>query len=365
MTLTMEDQARQLRILLASRLEATGHLPDPKWRRAFEAVPRHAFVPKFWTLVDGHMRQITAQDPGWLEAAYQDSALATQLTDGVATSSSTAPGVMLDMLHALDVTDGMRVLEVATGTGYNAALLAERLGSGNVVTVEVDPDLVRLAEARLRACGYAPTVLTGDGRAGQAGAPFDRLIATCGFSSVPCAWLGQVRPGGVIVCPVGWGTVRLVVSRDGAAEGRFLPTGSYFMAVRDTGATGTATHPGRPNGAEQRPVTLDLGAVAGDEAFRFPVSLVAPNISLSTERDESGTFTAVELWAADGSWARAEHGTAWQAGVRRLWDAVETAHEVYERHGRPGRERFGMTVTPDIQEVWLDSPDGPRWVLSS
>jgi protein-L-isoaspartate O-methyltransferase len=364
MTTTVEDQAHRLRIVLAERLEAAGHLPDPVWRRAFEVVPRHAFVPEFWILTDGHMRQLTSADPGWLEATYTDDALATQLTDGIATSSSTAPGLMLDMLHALEVTDGMRVLEVATGTGYNSGLLTERLGSENVVTVEVDPDLVKIAEERLRACGYTPTVLAGDGRAGHlGGAPYDRLIATCGFTSVPGAWLEQVRPGGLIVCPVGWGTVCLVVAEDGTAQGRFLPGGSYFMTVRDAGTTGTAKYPGRPDKAEQRPASRDLAAIAGDEAFRFLISLVVPNIAFSTERDDTGVFTVVELWSGDGSWARVEGGTVRQAGRQRLWDAIEQAHAVYEQHDRPGRQRFGLTVTRGAQYAWLDSPDGPRWHL--
>ncbi|WP_269858736.1 methyltransferase domain-containing protein [Streptomyces sp. RPT161] len=364
MTTTVEDEARRLRDQLAEQLEADGHLKDPAWRAAFRAVPRHPFVPEFWQLTDGELRHITSRDPGWLEAAYCDDALATQIIDGVATSSSTAPGLMAAMLDALDVADGMRVLEIATGTGYNAALLAERLGGGNVVSVEVDPALADLAAERLRGCGYTPTVLAGDGRGGHPlGAPYDRLIATCGFSSVPYPWVEQVRPGGVIVCPVGWGTVRLVVGDDGTAEGHFLPTGSYFMAVRDAGTTGAAQHPGRPTDTDERAADLDLAAPASCESFRFLMSLVVPGVSIASEQDDTGAFRAVELWGRDGSWGRAENGTVRQAGPRRLWDMVEEAHAVYEEHGHPGRERFGLTVTADRQHAWLDSPDGPQWHL--
>jgi protein-L-isoaspartate O-methyltransferase len=361
---TVDDKARRLRDQLTEQLENDGHLKDPAWRAAFQAVPRHAFVPEFWLLTDGKLRRITSRDPGWLEAAYCDDALATQIINGVATSSSTAPGLMLTMLAALDATDSMRVLEIATGTGYNAALLCERLGDRNVVSIEVDPDLAALAAERLRGCGYTPTVLTGDGRAGHPlRAPYDRLIATCGFSSVPYPWLDQVRPGGVIVCPVGWGTVRLVVAGDRTAEGRFLPNGSYFMAARAAGTTGTAPHPGRPKNADERPTCLDLAAPANCESFRFLMSLIAPGISIASEQDDTGEFTAVELWAKDGSWARAENGIARQAGPQRLWDVIEEADALHEEHGRPARQRFGLTVIPDSQHVWLDSPDGPRWHL--
>ncbi|MDT0467532.1 methyltransferase domain-containing protein [Streptomyces gibsoniae] len=357
MTTHTEERATLLRSALADALGVSGQLSDPRWRKVFETVPRHPFVPEFWTLTDGGRRQVTAADEDWLGLVYADDALATQMTDGVATSSSTAPGLMLQMLQALDVAAGHRVLEVATGTGYNAALLSQRLGSDLVTTIEVDPALADLAHARLKDCGYTPLVVAGDGRAGyQAGAPYDRLIATCGFTTIPAVWLEQVRPGGLIVCPLGWGTVRLLVGDDGRAEGPFLPTRSYFMAVRDAGTTGTPPHPGRPAAAADRPTALDLSAVAEDEAFRFLLSLAAPDLGFASERSADGLVQAVELWAADGSWARAEHGTARQAGPRLLWDAAEAAHMLFVEHGQPGRERFGVSVAPEGQHAWLDHP---------
>ncbi|MGH3694552.1 MAG: methyltransferase domain-containing protein, partial [Pseudonocardiaceae bacterium] len=85
------------------------------------------------------------------------------------------------MLQALAVEDGHRVLQVATGTGYTAALLCERLGSTQVTSIDVDPDLTAAARARLRRCGYLPTVITGDGRDGYPEhALYDRTIATFG-----------------------------------------------------------------------------------------------------------------------------------------------------------------------------------------
>lgn len=360
MTINTEVRAAELRAALADDLEADGQPMDPTWRKVFETVPRHPFVPEFWTPVGAEQRHVTAADPDWLDLAYTDDALATQLTDGVATSSSTAPGLMLTMLQALDVADGHRVLEIATGTGYNAALLAERLGSRQVVTLEVDPVLARLAESRLRRCGYTPLVVAGDGRQGfPARAPYDRLIATCGFSRVPAAWLEQVKPAGLIVCPLGCGTVCLVVGDDGRAEGRFLPVRSYFMAVREAGATGAPAHPGRPEATSGRLTGLDLTAVAEDETFGFVLSLVAPNTAFAFERGDDGDVTAVELWGTDGAWARAEKGKARQAGPRLLWDAVEAAYEWYAESGQPGRERFGVTVTAEGQRMWLDSPSRP------
>ncbi|MGW4517485.1 protein-L-isoaspartate(D-aspartate) O-methyltransferase [Streptomyces sp. NPDC004393] len=357
MTTHAAERATKLRAALADALEASGQLSDPTWRKVFETVPRHVFVPEFWALTDGGRRRVMAADEDWLDLVYTDDALATQITDGVATSSSTAPGLMLQMLQALDVTAGHRVLEVATGTGYNAALLSERLGSNLVTTIEVDPALADLAHARLKGCGYTPLVVAGDGRAGyQARAPYDRLIATCGFTTIPAAWLEQARPGGVIVCPLGWGTVRLTVGDDGRAEGRFLPAPSYFMAVRDAGTTGTPPHPGRPAAAIDQSSALELAAVAEDEAFRFVLSLTVSDLGFASERGANCLVNAVELWTAHGSWARAEGGTVRQTGPHLLWDAVEAAHTLFVEHGQPGRERFGVTVSSDGQRIWLDHP---------
>ncbi|MEV0262541.1 protein-L-isoaspartate(D-aspartate) O-methyltransferase [Streptomyces sp. NPDC050617] len=360
MTTHTDERAARLRTALADALEAGGQLTDPTWRKVFETVPRHPFVPEFWTLAGGRQRHVTSADPQWLDLVYTDDALATQLTDGVATSSSTAPGLMLTMLQALDVADGHRVLEVATGTGYNAALLSERLGGDQVVTAEIDPLLSRLAESRLRRCGYASLVVAADGRHGYpAQAPYDRLIATCGFSAVPAAWPAQVRPGGLIVCPLGWGTVCLVVGDRRRAEGRFLPDASYFMSVRDAGATGAPAHPGSSGAKSGRLTGLDPAAVAEDDAFRFLLSLAVPDTASATERGDDGRVTAVELWSGDGAWARVEGEVVRQSGPRLLWDAAEAAHEWYAAHDRPGRERFGVTVTPEGQHIWLDSPRRP------
>lgn len=351
------EEARRLRGELADALEKSGDLAAPEWRRVFEAVPRHAFVPGFFT---GPDRLVTAADEDWLKLVYSDDALVTQMTDGIATSSSTAPGLMLAMLQALDVEDGNTVLEVAVGTGYNLALLAERLGAAQVFGIEVDAGLARLAEERLTGCGYTPTVVAGDGRSGyRLGAPYDRLIATCGFTTVPYPWVEQMRPGGVIVCPLGSGTVRLVVDEAGEASGRFLAVPSYFMGVREAGATGAAAYPGTPEATRDRATALPPSALFAGDAFPFLLSLTVPGLVMSSELDEGRNVVGCRLWTPDGSWAQVQGGTVRQAGPRPLWDAVEYAHDLYEHQGRPGRERFGATVTAEGQRLWLDDPGQP------
>lgn len=81
--------------------------------------------------------------------------------------------LMARMLEALDVRDGDRVLEIGTGTGYNAALLCHRVGSHNVVSIDIDPALIAAARSRLASLGHHPT--PGGGRRHSRGRPIRSL----------------------------------------------------------------------------------------------------------------------------------------------------------------------------------------------
>lgn len=152
--------------------------------------------------------------------------------------SASQPSLVLDMLASLDVQDRHRVLEIGTGTGYNAALLAARLGDHAVTTIEIDAMVAEQARANLATSGHTPTVITGDGAAGYpAGAPYDRIIATASVrpGEVPYTWVNQTRPGGIIVTP--WGPdyhngvmARLVVDENGRASGH-LSSNLAFMRL--------------------------------------------------------------------------------------------------------------------------------------
>jgi protein-L-isoaspartate(D-aspartate) O-methyltransferase len=143
------------------------------------------------------------------------------------------------MLAALDAEPGMTVCEIGTGTGYNAALLAHRLGAENVTTIEVDAELASRASAVLADAGYRDvTVVTGDGVPGYPPrAPYDRVLSTAAVQHLPYAWVAQTRPGGRVVTP--WGTaylngalLSLTVGDDGTATGRLVDNVA-FMWLRD------------------------------------------------------------------------------------------------------------------------------------
>ena len=191
------EPAAAARVQLADHLRATGRA-DAAVAAAFLAVPRHAFLPQTE-----------------LVQAYQDIAVVIKSDgDGLPVSAATQPAMMAIMLSQLGLAAGHRVLEVGTGTGYNAALLAHIVGGQeSVVTVDVVPELIGRARANLAAAGYGSvTVVCGDGAAGVPDhAPYDRIIVTAGAWDLAPQWLAQLSPGGRIVLPLSVRGIQLSV----------------------------------------------------------------------------------------------------------------------------------------------------------
>lgn len=373
-----EPGARELAARLADTLAGNGDLTDPEWRRVFARVPRHAFVPHFARDVrtpEGTTRYelVSSANPAqrarWLDAVYSDATLITQVDgkpvearfadgpgSGRHTSSSTKPGLMARMLETLSVRDGHRVMEIGTGTGLNAAFLCERLGSGHVTTIDIDPELTGLARTRLAALGYRPTIVTGDGRDGYPpNAPYDRVIATCAYPSVPPTWIGQARQGGKILTNlagmVGGAMLLATVDGSGTAHGHFLPAWAGFMPSRHA----RPEDAGYARDYTKGTTTLDPG-VLDDRAFAFTAQLHLPDARRYWGADSEGNPLA-GLIAPDGSWSEV-HGPSSdgsryteQGGSRKLWNAVEEAHEFWESSGKPDWTAFEFEAAPGHQEV--------------
>lgn len=264
---------------LADELSTAGKLTSPSWRAAVEAVPRHVLVPSFYVRRDGRMIAVTADDNAtraeWLEQVYANTALVTKIGQEepgeppVFLSSSSTPGLMTRMLEALDLRNGQKVLEIGTGTGYNAALLSHRLGDQRVFSIDVEPDLVDAARIRLADLGYHPTLVTGDGGRGlPEHAPFDRIIATCAVPAIPWPWIDQTTVGGVILTDIKVGLaagnlVRLTRVTADRAEGMFDAGQAAFMELRHTpGTAGRIPYARAPQDIPQsdRPEELFTGA---------------------------------------------------------------------------------------------------------
>jgi protein-L-isoaspartate(D-aspartate) O-methyltransferase len=353
---------------LAVRL---GELLPAEWRAAYEANPRHLFLPeRVWRAVGEPLDRAT--DPvGWLAYAYSDESVITQLHDGAQasehgypiSSSCSMPAVVFTMLSYLDVRAGQRVLEIGTGTGWNTSLLCHRLGDDQVVSIEVDAFVADAARRNLAGVGWQPLVITGDGVDGySAGAPYDRVISTCSVRVVPYAWVAQTRPGGIIVTP--WGTtfensalLRLVVDRGGDRALGHIVDWATFMLLRSQ----RPVIPDEPDDfhaiSEESRTDVNLADFLGEDA-RFGVGLHVPDCRLTWELGDDGYLETLWLLAPD-SWAAIRGDIVRQAGARRLWQEAVAGYAWWLRSGRPGRDRYGVTVAADRQEVWLDHPDNP------
>jgi protein-L-isoaspartate(D-aspartate) O-methyltransferase len=169
------------RYALSEALVRDGIIRSAPVLDAFRAVPRHLFVPQ-----------------AALELAYVDHAL--HIGRGQTISQ---PTIVAMMTEGLELTGKERVLEIGTGSGYQAAILSQL--AREVYTMERIEHLAEEASRRLRALGITNvTVRVGDGFEGwPEAAPFDRIVVTAAPIKVPPALLEQLGPSGILLSPVG------------------------------------------------------------------------------------------------------------------------------------------------------------------
>jgi len=169
---------------MVARLVSRGAIVSPQVEHAMLAVPRHQFVPL-------DQRKL----------AYHDMPL--PIGSGQTIS---APHMVAIMAEVMLLEPGQKVLEIGTGSGYNAAVIAELIGKdGLLVTMERHRSLADGATKALSEGGYENVrVIVGDGSLGYPeGAPYDRISVTCGAPDVPSSLLEQLKEDGIMIIPVG------------------------------------------------------------------------------------------------------------------------------------------------------------------
>jgi protein-L-isoaspartate(D-aspartate) O-methyltransferase len=180
---------RDLRTRLVAHLQQTGVLAASNVAEAMLAVPRHRFIPG-----------------APIDAAYDDRALAIKEQGGNVLSSISQPSMVVQMLQLLEVEPQQRVLEIGTGSGYNAALLAALTGpKGTVVTVEIEDDLAQLARARFDELAITNVRVIVPSELPSLGMTFARFIVTARGNDVEADWWNLLEDGGRIVVPLSLG----------------------------------------------------------------------------------------------------------------------------------------------------------------
>jgi protein-L-isoaspartate(D-aspartate) O-methyltransferase len=175
------DPYQQARAQLLAEIEAMG-VKDAEVLRAMASVPRHEFVL-----------------PEYLSQAYENHPLPIGYGQTIS-----QPYIVAWMTELLELQPGSRVLEIGTGSGYQAAVLAE-LGDVEVYSIEIVPELAEKAAARLEALGYTNVhVKQGDGYYGWSEfAPFDAIIVTAAPDHLPAPLADQLSEDGRLVIPIG------------------------------------------------------------------------------------------------------------------------------------------------------------------
>lgn len=204
-----DDEHRSSRLAMVEEQIASRGITDPAVLEAMRRVPRHRFVP-----------------PEERRYAYSDGPLPIGYDQTIS-----QPYIVALMTEKIRPARSMRVLEIGTGSGYQAAVLAECVGE--VYSIEILEPLARRAEKTLLELGYADVHLRiGDGYDGwPEAAPFDAILLTAAPEEVPAPLLDQLAVGGRLVAPVGSGAQDLVlltrlpqgVRREVVTGVRFVP----------------------------------------------------------------------------------------------------------------------------------------------
>jgi len=168
---------------LVGELKELRYIKSPLVEKAFLAVAREQFI------TEDNLRY-----------AYVDNPL--PILRGQTIS---APSMIAIMLEEAELSPGTKILEIGTGSGFNAALLAEIVGQEYLTTIERYPELVEWGGGNLKRAGYSKVkVVLGDGTLGfEENAPYDCIMATAGAPRIPKSWIRQTKVGGKIVAPLG------------------------------------------------------------------------------------------------------------------------------------------------------------------
>ncbi|RLE45492.1 protein-L-isoaspartate O-methyltransferase [Candidatus Woesearchaeota archaeon] len=194
--------------------KTTKLVTDKRVIKAFEEVERENFILKKYK-----------------DEVYGDYPL--PIYEGQTISQPTTVAMMLEFL---EVKKDSKVLEIGTGSGYNAALLS-KLTRNKVVTIERIRKLVNFAKKNLKKAGIKNVkVIYGDGTKGyKKEAPYDRIIATCGAKEIPKAWKEQLAEGGIIVAPIGNLEQVMVIARKTKGKLTYQKKGEFRFVPLITG----------------------------------------------------------------------------------------------------------------------------------
>ena len=276
------DSPDVARAKLASALRDSGRAISGSVQRAFAEVPRHIFVPEAGP------------------SAYRDEAFVIKCgSDGLPISSSSQPAMMAIMLDQLGLEPGHRVLEIGTGSGYNAAVMAAVVGGlGQVASVDIDAELVARARSSLAAAGYQDVIVRcGDGGYGDPDdAPFDRIVVTAGAWDIAPAWLEQLTPEGRLVLPLSIRGLQLSIGLDRRGGVWSSSSACRCGFVRMLGAFAGPEQVLRVDGPHGLYAQMSDGSPADPRALRLALSGPVTDVTADAGMSGAADLADLDLW---------------------------------------------------------------------
>ncbi len=360
--------------------------------RALRKVRRHRFVNGWYRLEATNLRAVfhpvdydrDHPTPEQLKEIYSDKALVTAVEGALPTSSTSQPTLIARMLELLGLRLGMSVLEIGTGTAYNAALLAEIVGSGgDVCTVEVQEDVAERANDYLQDEGYANVrVFCRDGYLGvPEAAPFDRIVATVGCSDISPHWIEQLEPDGSMLIPLQHShfdplvEIRRDPEEPGCAVGRIVGRCGFMPIQGEMGWVNPwrsliARMPRTPLWSRPlpRPLPLCEGVTSSHadsrhRGFHFFLSL-ATRDHWYTHRGyglaDAGTESALVVTSES---VEGYSATGHERSLESLHDRFLYLLELWEQLGRRGPEDYSLYFIPKRQFPSVEDDSGRTWVI--
>ncbi|MGB8346250.1 MAG: methyltransferase domain-containing protein [Ktedonobacteraceae bacterium] len=367
------------------RLEANGDITSKRVREAFLAVPRHLFFKYYYRRQQNGWEYCPREETdSWYETIYSDEGLISLLDDdGHILSCGSQPAVMAWMLEALDVRPGQRVLEIGTGTGYNAALLAYLTGDPRLVTtIDIEAQTIAAAASAIgQAVGPGMTVVVGDGREGYAAnAPYDRIIVTGGYPTVPLAWKEQLAQNGILACVIEPGLMSGAVTggvlravKEGSRLSGHVVRRATFMLLHAGGIAQQSRRYPRlenmlltiPARSSESPL-FDPSALSSPD-FMFLLYYDLPDFYWYVRREGSGMAKVYALRshpeaalviAPDGEQMELR-GDERQARI--FWNHLLRAYSFWLHLGRPGITDYKFEMPGEEGFLSITMPTGTVW----
>jgi len=215
----MDSVIRKLNKEMIKEVKKKGFLKNTEYEKAFLSTPRHIFIPSVYDIEKQEWKKFDVDyskpQEEILKKIYVDRPLVITIKEEDVLSTSSQPTVMAMMIEEAKLKNGDKVLEVGTGSGYNASVISKIIGdNGKVITIELEKKVYELSKTNLKRSGIKNIeIYCADGGLGYPKeAPFDKIIVTTSSSDITEEWIRQLNIGGILVLPLVTRGIEAIVS---------------------------------------------------------------------------------------------------------------------------------------------------------